>query len=83
MDPSLVHGYIRRIEKLLDKKQIIPMDIFHICFDYYFTTKIIFYLAALRSALFSNGTNNSSKAKVARDSIICAADIDSKSVSKN
>jgi len=44
MNTLLVHGYIREVEKLL--ASIIPFDIFHICFDFYFATKFIFYLGA-------------------------------------
>eukprot|EP01084_Bolivina_argentea_P014373 26836_1 len=76
MDTLLVHGYIRTIEKLLKNDMtntIIPLDIFHICFDYYFSTKFIFYLAALRGPLSSHITYKSNQ-----NDIMCAANIDTK-----
>ena len=33
MDTLLVNGYVRQIEKLLKRYQIIPLDIYKICFD--------------------------------------------------
>ena len=50
MENDLVNGYIKEIEKLLENDKIIPMDIYRICFDFYFTTKLIFYLAGLSSS---------------------------------
>ena len=47
MDTLLVHGFVREIEKMLKFEQIIPFDIYHICFDFYFVTKFIFYLSLL------------------------------------
>ena len=47
MDALLVHGFIRQIEKLLQNDKIIPLDIYHICFDFYFATAIVFYLSGL------------------------------------
>ena len=42
MAAVLVHGYVRKIENELNK--IIPIDIYGICCDFYFT-KILFYLS--------------------------------------
>eukprot|EP01084_Bolivina_argentea_P291592 501150_1 len=47
MDKLLVHGYVREIEGILDNTRIIPIDIYHICFDFYFSTKFIFYVTSI------------------------------------
>ena len=39
---------MRAIEKLLENDKIIPLDIYHICFDFIFSTTIVFYLHGLR-----------------------------------
>ena len=67
MDALLVHGFVREIEKLLKNDKIIPLDIYHICFDYYFTTTIIFYL---------HGVRGGDTMKPERD-IACALNMDS------
>ena len=69
MDTLLVHGYVREIESALDNERIIPLDIYHICFDFYFTTKIIFYLSALRDI---------ESAASSEIDLLCAADFDNK-----
>eukprot|EP01084_Bolivina_argentea_P291591 501149_1 len=46
MDRLLVDGYVRNIEKILINK-IIPIEIYHICFDFYFSSKFMFYLASI------------------------------------
>ena len=45
MERVLVDGYVRHIEKGLND-QIVPVDIYYICFEYYYTSQFIFYLAS-------------------------------------
>ena len=70
MDTLLVHGFIRRIEKLLENDKIIPSDIYHICFDFYFTTAIVFYLSVLRGS-------ETADQNVDKD-LMCAVNMDNK-----
>ena len=45
IERTVVDGYVRGIGKYLMRNTIIPMDIYHICFDFYFTSKFVFYLS--------------------------------------
>ena len=66
-DTLLIHGYIRSIENTLQNERIIPLDIYHICFDFYFATKIIFYLA---------GLCNNESADESKIDLMCAVNLD-------
>ena len=48
MDTSLVCGYIREIDHILENDKKIPDDIYRLCFDFYHISKFIFYLSALK-----------------------------------
>eukprot|EP01084_Bolivina_argentea_P291594 501154_1 len=74
MDRLLVDGYVREIDKTLLNTMIIPVDIYHICFDFYFSSKFIFYLASLNT--LQDHLDQSFKSEITNSMIV--ANIDTK-----
>lgn len=58
MDRILVDGFVREIEQLL-QDQIVPIDIYHVCFDFYFSTKFMYFLTSKLE--YQSGSNNIEK----------------------